>query len=101
MLLLVAIRAGLAVANVQRVSASGIAGTATVVSVTQTGMLVNGNPRLAIGLSVQLPGRPEYRAVRKEVVPLMLLSSVALGSTLPVKVDSQKQSDVIIQWNQS
>jgi hypothetical protein len=84
--------------DARRVIATGIAGTATITSIAQTGVFINNNPQVELGLTVHLPDRPEYPAVRKEVLPMVLLARFQPGSTLPVKVDPQKQSDVVIQW---
>lgn len=99
-LALIGVRALRAAADAQRVSEVGVAGTAVVTAVTQTGVYINQNPQLEMTLSVNVPGRPAYTAERKEVVPMILLSRVGVGATLPVKIDPQNQADVVIQWDQ-
>src|SRR4029453_8375929 len=45
-------------AEAQRGLTTGLAGTATVTGLTQTGMFLNENPQVELQLQVQLPGRP-------------------------------------------
>jgi hypothetical protein len=85
-------------AEVQRLIATGLPGTATVTGLTQTGMFLNENPQVEMELMVQLPGRPPYAAKRKEFVPLILLNRVSTGAVLAVKVDPADPNDVVIDW---
>ncbi len=78
--------------------ATGVSGTATLTGVTQTGMYLNEQPRIKMDMLVQLPGQVPYAAEHSEFVPLILLSRVQPGATLPVKVNPAQPGKVVIDW---
>ena len=80
------------------VLATGVSGTATLTGVTQTGMYLNEQPRINMDMLVQLPGQTPYAAEHSEFVPLILLSRVQPGATLPVKVNPTQPGKVVIDW---
>ena len=92
------LRARRAAAEADRITAIGLAGTAMVTGLTQTGMQLNDQPQVKIDLLVSLPGKAPYAASRKEFVPLILLGRLSSGAPLPVKVDPADPQDVIIDW---
>ena len=83
----------------KRIDETGLAGTGQVVGLTQTGMYLNNNPQIGMQLMVSVPGRNPYQVEVRQFVPLMLLGSIQVGSTLPVKVDQQNPSKVVIDWD--
>lgn len=83
-------------AATDRISTQGIAGTAEIVGVSQTGVFVNNNPQVALDLQVQVIGRSPYRVTVKEVVPLVMLNR--LQGTVPVRVDPANPGKVVVQW---
>jgi hypothetical protein len=83
-------------AATDRISRQGIAGTAEIVGVSQTGMFVNNNPQVELDLQVQVIGRSPYRTKVKEVVPLIMLSR--LQGTVPIRVDPADPGRVVVQW---
>jgi hypothetical protein len=85
-------------AGLDRISATGVAGTGLVTGLTQTGMMVNQQPVVGIDLLVSIPGRPPYAATVREPVPLILLNR--LQGSLPVRVDPARPDRVVIQWDQ-
>jgi hypothetical protein len=85
-------------AEAQRIDDTGLAGTAQITGMTQTGMYLNNNPQIGLDLVVTVPGRNPYPIEVKQFVPLMLLGSLMVGGTLPVKVDQQDPSKVVIDW---
>jgi hypothetical protein len=87
--------------STDNVLASGVSGTATLTSVTQTGMYLNDQPRIKMDMLVQLPGQVPYAAEHSEFVPLILLSRVQPGATLPVKVNPAEPGKVVIDWQGS
>ena len=80
-----------------RISATGLPGTAQILSVGQTGWFVNSNPQVDLELMVNVPGRAAYPAKVKAVVPLVMLNR--LEGSLPVRVDPSDPERVIIQWD--
>lgn len=95
------LRARRAAADADRITATGLAGTATVTGLTQTGMSLNDQPQVDMELLVSVPGRAPYQAHRKEFVPLILLGRLSSGLPLPVKVDPTDPGRVIIDWSAS
>jgi hypothetical protein len=81
------------------VLATGVAGTATITGVTQTGMYLNNQPRIKLALMVQLPGQAPYAAEHSEFVPLILLYRVQPGATLPVRVDPANPQKIVVDWS--
>jgi hypothetical protein len=98
-LLVFAMRSGARAASARRVLSTGIPGSATITGLTQTGMFMNENPQVEMGLMVQVPGRPPYEAKRKQFVPLILLGRLSGGAPLPVKVDPTDPANVEIDWD--
>lgn len=81
-----------------RIKAQGIAGTATIASMTQTGMYLNNQPQVELQLDVTTPIQGPYRVVMKEWVPLIALGRLTGGVPLPVKVDPADPNGVVIEW---
>jgi hypothetical protein len=50
-------------------------------------------------LDVTVAGRPPYRVHHKDWVPLMMLGTITGGLGLPVRVDPQDPSKILIEWN--
>jgi len=86
-------------AQTNQILQTGIAGTATITGLTQTGVYLNENPQIAMNLLVQLPGEVPYAANVKQVVPLMLLGRLSSGAPLSVRVDQLDRSKIEIDWN--
>ena len=86
-----------AAARRDRISATGLPGTAQILSAGQTGWFVNENPQVELELMVNVPGRAAYPAKVKAVVPLIMLHR--LQGSLPVRVDPSDPDDVVIQWD--
>jgi len=98
-MLVAGVIAGRNAANTQQILQTGIAGTATITGLTQTGVYMNENPQIAMNLLVQLPGEVPYAANVKQVVPLMLLGRLSSGAPLSVRVDQMDRSKVEIDWS--
>jgi hypothetical protein len=79
---------------------TGVSGTATVAGFTQTGMSMNDQPRVKLDLLVTVPGKPAYHVHQAEFVPIALLGLLTTGATIPVKVDPQNPSKVLLEWEQ-
>jgi len=71
----------------EHLAAVGTQGEAKVLSLTDTGMLVNNNPRVTLELEVTMPMRPPYKVTKTMVVPLIRLPQVQVGETVGVMVD--------------
>ena len=78
---------------------TGIAGSATITGLTQTGVYVNEQPQIKMNLLVQLPGETAYATNHTEVVPLMMLGRLSNGQPLAVRVDQMDRSKLVIDWS--
>ncbi len=87
--------------DADRIATRGLAGTATITGLTQTGMSLNDQPQIDMELLVSIPGRAPYQARRKEFVPLILLGRLSSGLPLPVKVDPADPQRLVIDWSGS
>ncbi|MFN2543188.1 MAG: hypothetical protein ABR600_01265 [Actinomycetota bacterium] len=88
-------------AQKDRLHDTGIEGEATIASIHQTGMLMNNNPYVKLGLVIKTPGHQPYEVEHGEIVPLTLLGRLTNGETLPVKVDPNRPSHFVIQWERA
>jgi hypothetical protein len=70
----------------QMLMASGIVGQATIDSISDTGMTVNENPEVELGLTVTIPGKDPYQATLKQVISRLTIASFQPGATVPVRV---------------
>lgn len=82
----------------QRLKVLGKQGTARVAGMTQTGTSMNDNPLVELDLEVTVEGRPPYRVSHREWVPLVMLGTLTMGGTLPVRVDPADPSKLMIEW---
>ncbi len=74
----------------------GIAGSATIDAVNDTGMFVNEAPVLALDMTVTLPGREPYKTTHKQLVSHAALARFQPGSVLPVRVSPQDPNQLMI-----
>lgn len=74
----------------------GIAGTATIDSVADTGMFVNEAPVLELTMTVAIPGREPYQVKHRQLVSHAALTRFQPGSVLPVKVSPQDNNQLMI-----
>jgi hypothetical protein len=82
----------------RRIRTEGIAGTATIVDIGETNMTINDRPVLNLSLHVAVPGRPPYAVEKRITMPWNALGRLAVGATVPVKVDRTDPEDVVIEW---
>jgi hypothetical protein len=73
--------------NVEQLMARGTQGEATILSLQDTGMLINNNPQVRITLEIRMPMYPPYQITKTAIVPLIRLSQVQVGSVVQVMVD--------------
>ncbi|MBI4259595.1 MAG: hypothetical protein HY658_03420 [Actinobacteria bacterium] len=82
----------------QRLLATGLPGRATILEMTQTGVLVNDQPQVELKMLVEVEGRPPHEVTQKAIVPLIALGRLSSGQPLPVKVDPANPNDLAIEW---
>src|SRR3954452_1627748 len=90
--------AGRNASKTNQVLQTGIAGSATITGLTQTGVYLNDQPQIRMNLLVQLPGEVAYAATHQEFVPLMLLGRLSSGAPLSVRVDQMDRSKIVVDW---
>ncbi|MGE0424506.1 MAG: hypothetical protein AB7O88_19760 [Reyranellaceae bacterium] len=79
---------------------TGIAGTATVLSLRDTGTTINRvHAVVELGLLVAIPGRAPYQARAETMVARMNWGSVQPGMQLSVRVDPADATRIAIDWN--
>jgi hypothetical protein len=73
-----------------------VPGTATVVGIADTGMVVAESPVLELELDVAVPGRPPYRAKHRQVVAHAARGRFQPGSVLSVRVSLQDPNQLML-----
>ncbi len=75
---------------------TGIPAMATIVSLADTGMLVNYQPQVRLGLEVSPPNGAPYQTEVTMVVNQLMIPRVQPGQSVPVKIDPKDPSKVAI-----
>lgn len=86
-----------AVANGQAITHGTIA-TATIMSVSQDGAMINFQPSCTVELLVALPGRPPIPVTRTEIIPAIFLARAQPGQQVCVRVMPHDLNDIFIDW---
>ena len=76
--------------KVEDLLATGQQGEAVILSLEDTGMRINDNPRVRMLLEVRLDGYPPYQIEKTMIIPLIRLSQVQVESTVKVLADPSK-----------
>ena len=71
----------------QEIMERGTQGEAKILSLQDTGMLINNQPRVTMVLEIEVAMRPPYQVTKTMTVPLIRLSQVQTGAVVPVMVD--------------
>ncbi len=74
----------------------GVPGTGQILSVSETGLRVNNQPQVAIVMRVFVGNHQPYEITHKKVVSVVDLSRLQPGTSLPLKVDPNKMTDVML-----
>ena len=75
---------------------AGRVGSATISTVRQTGTFVNNNPECEIDLQVSIDGGAPYAVTHRQVLAMVALPSFQPGASVPVRVDPNDASSLII-----
>ncbi len=67
--------------------AKGTQGEATILSLEDTGMRINDDPRVAMVLEIRMPYGAPYQVRKVATIPIIRLSQVQVGSVVSVMVD--------------
>ena len=82
----------------RRVWDKGVSATAQVLQMSNAGAESSGSARLRLQLLVNLPGKAPYMVTDTSTPPQGASSRVSPGATLPVLVDPDDPSRVVIDW---
>jgi hypothetical protein len=85
-------------ADGDRLATDGFDTVAIVTGARQTNALMNHNPMVELDLLVTMPSGVPVTVQRTQVVPLLHLSRVQVGSRLAVRVDPNDPSTLRITW---
>ena len=75
---------------------SGLAGTATINAVSDTGMFVNQAPVLELDLTVAVPGREPYKTKHRQLVSHAALARFQPGNVISVRVSPQDPNALML-----
>jgi hypothetical protein len=82
----------------QRLLATGAPGRAQVLEVRGTGVRVNGQPMVELVMQVQLPGRPPYVAIHKELMGANMRGRAMPNANVAVRVDPADPANMAVDW---
>jgi hypothetical protein len=85
-------------AQKDRLHETGVDGEGTIAGIEQTGMWMNDQAYVRLDLIVRVPGHQPYEVKHGEIVPQVALGRLTNGSTLPLKVDPERPSHLLVQW---
>lgn len=71
----------------EQLMATGTQGEATVLSLEDTGMRINDNPRVTMKLEIRMPYGAPYQITKTATIPIIRMSQVQVGAVIPVMVD--------------
>ncbi|MGX9791861.1 hypothetical protein [Mycobacterium sp. MMS18-G62] len=80
----------------QRLMRDGLAGTATITDIHENVATTSIGTWHELVLDVQVPNRDPYRATRRVSVELSASPHIRVGAQVPVRVDPQDRSKVLV-----
>jgi hypothetical protein len=84
------------VREANRLMDEGVPGEARVLGVSDTGATLNFDPVCELRLQVSLPGEAPYETSIRQAVPRSTTERLALGTLVPVRVDADDVSRVVV-----
>ena len=81
------------------IRATGIAASAVLKGVSDTGVVVAGRALVELELTVRIDGRAPYDTSCYAAVPLAVVPALASGAIVPVKVSQADPRIVVADWN--
>ncbi|MBB4665217.1 hypothetical protein [Conexibacter arvalis] len=88
--------AGRRQADAQRLMATGLVGQATVEALRDTGMTIDGNPRVEFDLLVTVDDGDPYPVTHRQAVSPLVIGNFQPGASIPVRVDPADRTRVLI-----
>ncbi|OGY86332.1 MAG: hypothetical protein A2233_02780 [Candidatus Kerfeldbacteria bacterium RIFOXYA2_FULL_38_24] len=79
---------------------NGLPGQAKILSVTDTGVKLNGVPLLTIQAEIHTAGKAPYTVNKRLPVPMIAMSTIVSGSMVPVRIHPHKPKKITFaNWN--
>jgi hypothetical protein len=75
---------------------NGIPAKARILSLQQTGVMVNYQPQVVFNLEVQPPGGTSYQVQTKAVIPMVNIPQFQPGTEVPVKIHPTDPKKVVM-----
>ena len=79
--------------RLQHLVDNGVAGTAVVKTLDQTGLFINNVPQIAMTLEITAPNIPTYTIVKKSEIPMIYYPRIQPGMTINVMIDPARLDD--------
>lgn len=79
--------------RLRHLAENGVRGTAVVKTLSDTGMIINNIPQIAMSLEVSLPNIPVYTIQKRVAVPMIYYPRIQPGMTVNVAVDPAHLTD--------
>lgn len=87
--------------NLSEIKLNGIAGTAIILEVHETGTRINGRPRLKFLLEVSDGFNPVRELEHYEVVPLLKIATLKKNAQVQVKVHPYKPEKILLLFDEA
>ncbi len=71
----------------EELASIGTQGEATILSIQDTGMRINDNPRVTMSLEIRIPNMPAYHIQKTITISIVQLAQVQVGAVVGVLVD--------------
>jgi hypothetical protein len=78
--------------------ATGVEGRATITSLGETGVTVNGSPIIEFGLDVDTTAHAPYATTIRQRTPRLALGAFRPGATVAIRVDPTNREHLAIDW---
>jgi hypothetical protein len=79
--------------RMQHLAENGVRGKALIKTLSDTGMIINNVPQIAMTLEVTLPNVPVYTIQKRVAIPMIYYPRIQPGMTVDVAVDPTRLTD--------
>lgn len=79
--------------RLQHLIDNGVAGTAVIKTLSQTGLVINNVPQISMTLEITAPNIPTYTIVKKTEIPMIYYPRIQPGMTINVMIDPARLDD--------
>lgn len=93
------LRASRSMSAAKGLLSGGVAGTARVLGLQQTGRYMNEQPHVQMELAVETKEHGSYTTTHAEYVPMVMLGTLTNGRPIGVRVDASDRTKLVIDWD--